>query len=211
MEVENQKKEVDKDLTESRRYLGKAIWGATDRLDIYVKLGASDLKVYGREADFRGNDGMTYGAGVRFLVAQAEKPELEAFLDIQGLGFTSQGTVWTQKSQDNDFWWERYDNTYDWREVQFSFFGVWRRQIWQPYIGLSITNIWGDLNRDIYRIADDSAVYQGSAKDEFGENGIPEFVAGGDIFLGDTGRLSGELRFGQGQISFFVGLSELWH
>ena len=212
MEVENQKKEIDGDLTESRRYLGKAIWGATDKFDLYVRLGVSDQKVYADGApDFRGHEGMTYGAGLRFLIAETENPNLQAFFDFQGLGYSSDGTVYVPRTSGDDAWVEKYYNVYDMREYQFSFFAVWKREIWQPYIGFSLINISGDVKRDLYLIADDSEVFEDSSRDEFGENAIPEFVAGGDISLGDAGRLSGELRFGQGEISFFVGLSELWH
>jgi hypothetical protein len=99
MEVANQKVEIDNDLTESRRYLGKAIWGATDRLDFYVKLGVSDFKVYADHyPDFRGEEKMTYGGGARYLLAEAENPDLEAFIDFQGLGFSSPGSVWLTRS-----------------------------------------------------------------------------------------------------------------
>jgi hypothetical protein len=212
LEIENQKKEIDGDLTESRRYLGKAIWGATDRFDLYVRLGVSDQKVYADGAPgFRGHEGMTYGAGIRFLIAETAKPNLQVLFDFQGLGYSSNGTVYVPRTSGDDAWVEKYDNVYDMREYQFSLFAVWKREIWQPYIGFSLTNISGEVKRDLYLIADDSEVFEKSGKDEFGENAIPEFVAGGDINLGTSGRLSGELRFAQGEISFFVGLSELWH
>jgi hypothetical protein len=186
LEIENQKKEIDGDLTESRRYLGKA-------------------------PGFRGHEGMTYGAGIRFLIAETAKPNLQVLFDFQGLGYSSNGTVYVPRTSGDDAWVEKYDNVYDMREYQFSLFAVWKREIWQPYIGFSLTNISGEVKRDLYLIADDSEVFEKSGKDEFGENAIPEFVAGGDINLGTSGRLSGELRFAQGEISFFVGLSELWH
>ena len=95
MEVENQKKKIDDELVESRRYLGKAIWGATDRIDLYVRLGISDQKVYAQGApDFRGDEAMTYGGGVRLLIAETESPNVQAFLDFQGLGYSSKGTVY---------------------------------------------------------------------------------------------------------------------
>ncbi len=212
MEVENQKVEFDNDLTESRRYLGKAIWGATDRLDFYVKLGVSDLKVYtDHYPDFRGQEKMTYGGGIRYLLAQAEDPDFEFFIDLQGLGFSSQGSILMMRQEGNDLWFEKHYGDYDWREFQLSFFAAWKRDIWQPYIGFALLNVQGKVSRDLYIVADDVVVYQKSSSDDFSEGTIPRIVIGSDFPLGGSGRLSGELTFSQGNISFFVGLSELWH
>jgi hypothetical protein len=212
MEVENQKVEIDNDLTESRRYLGKAIWGATDRLDFYVKLGVSDLKVYTNHyPDFRGQEKMTYGGGIRYLLAQAEDPDFEAFIDFQGLGFSSPGSVWLMRADSNNVWLEKHYSDYDWREFQLSFFAAWKRDIWQPYIGFALLNVRGKVSRDLYIVDGDVEMYQASGSDKFSEGTIPQIVVGSDFALGGSGRLSGELKFSQGQISFFVGLSELWH
>ncbi len=212
MEVENQKVEIDKDLTESRRYLGKVIWGATDRLDFYAKLGISDLKVYGSDyPDFRGEEKMTYGGGVRWMIVTASDPDFEAFLDFQGLGFSSPGSVWQMKGEDEDVWFEKTSAMYDYREFQLSFFAAWKREIWQPYLGLALLNARGNVERDVYTVSDGVEVYEGSTKRDFSESVIPQIVVGSDFLLGGSGRLSGEFRFNQGQISFFVGLSELWH
>ena len=212
MEVENQKVEIDNDLTESKRYLGKAIWGATDRLDFYVKLGVSDLKVHtGHYPDFRGQEKITYGGGIRCLLAEAENPALQAFIDFQGLGFSSPGSVWLMRDEGNDVWLEKHHSDYDWREFQLSFFAAWKRDLWQPYIGFALLNVQGKVSRNLYIVSDDAEVYQASSSDEFSEGTIPQIVVGSDFPLGGSGRLSGELKFSQGHISFFVGLSELWH
>ena len=212
MEVENQKVEIGNDLTESRRYLGKAIWGATDRLDLYAKLGISDLKVCtDHYPDFRGDEKMTYGGGIRYLLAGADDPKFQAFIDFQGLGFSSPGSVWMMRDQGNDVWFEKHYSDYDWREYQLSFFAAWKREIWQPYIGFALLNAQGTVTRDLYIVADDVEVYQESSSDDFSEGTIPQMVVGSDFLLGGSGRLSGELKFSQGNISFFVGLSEFWH
>jgi hypothetical protein len=211
MEVANQKVEIDNDLTESRRYLGKAIWGATDRLDLYVKMGISDLKVYtDHYPDFRGEEKMTYGGGIRFLLAEAADPDFQAFIDFQGLGFSSPGSVLMMRGDGEDVWFEKHYSEYDWREYQLSFFATWKREIWQPYIGFSLLSVRGEVSRDLYIVADEVEVFQESSSDEFSEGAIPQLVIGSDFPLGGSGRLSGELTLSQGNISFFVGLSELW-
>jgi hypothetical protein len=212
MEVANQKVEIDNDLTESRRYLGKAIWGATDRLDFYAKMGVSDLKVYtDHYPDFRGDEKMTYGGGVRYLVAEADDPDFQAFIDFQGLGFSSQGSILMMRDEGSNVWFEKHYSEYDWREYQLSFFAAWKRDIWQPYVGFALLNARGEVNRGLYIVSDDTEVYQESSSDEFSEGTIPRLVIGSDFSLGGNGRLSGEMTFSQGNISFFVGLSELWH
>jgi hypothetical protein len=67
------------------------------------------------------------------------------------------------------------------------------------------------VSRDLYIAADGVEVYQESSSDDFSESTIPQIVVGSDFQLGGGGRLSGELKFSQGNTSFFVGLSELWH
>jgi len=212
MEVENQKVEIGNDLTASKRYLGKAIWGATDRLDFYAKIGISDLKVYtDHYPDFRGEEKITYGGGIRFLLAEAKNPDIQAFIDFQGLGFSSPGSVWLMREEGNDLWFEKHYSDYDWREFQLSLFAAWKRDIWQPYIGFALLNVQGKVSRDLYIVANDVEVYQASSSDEFSEETIPQLVVGSDFALGGSGRLSGELKFSQGNVSFLVGLSELWH
>jgi hypothetical protein len=212
MEVENQKVEIDKDLTESRRYLGKAIWGVTDRLDFYAKLGVSALNVYSDYyTDFRGDEQMTYGGGIRYLLIRTEDPGLDFILDFQGLGFSSTGSVWRVRGEDDDVWFEKTYATYDWREYQFSFFTTWTREIWQPYVGFALLSARGEVARDLYIVSDDVEVYQDGNTNEFSESVIPQLTVGSDLMLGGTGRLSGEFKYSQGHVSFFVGLSELWH
>jgi hypothetical protein len=212
MEVANHKVEIDDDLTESRRYLGKAIWGVTDRLDLYIKMGISDLKVYtGHYPDFRGEQKITYGGGVRLLLAEYGDPGLQAFIDFQGLGFSSPGSIRMTRGEGDHVWFEKYYSDYDWREYQLSLFAVWEREIWQPYIGLALLNVQGEVNRDLYIVSGGVEVYQGSSIDEFSEGTIPQLVIGSDFPLGGSGRFSGELILSQGNVSFCLGLSELWH
>ena len=212
MEVANQKVEIDNDLTESRRYLGKAIWGATDRLDFYAKLGVSDLKVCtDHYPAFRGEEKITYGGGIRYLLAQTQNQDFEAFIDFQGLGFSSPGSISMMREEGGDLWFEKHYSDYDWREYQLSLFATWKRDVWQPYVGFALLNVQGEVSRDLYIVADGVEVYQESSSDEFSEGAIPQLVIGSDFPLGGSGRLSGELTLSQGNISFFVGLSELWH
>jgi hypothetical protein len=212
MEVENQKVKIGDDLTEARRYLGKAIWGATDRLDFYLKLGVSELKVYADHyPDFRGHEKMTYGGGVRFLIADSEDPSFQAFIDFQGLDFSSPGSVMMMRGEGDDIWFEDHRTEYDWREYQLSVFAAWKREIWQPYVGFAILSVQGKVGTDLYILEDGEEMYQESTSDDFSEDTIPRLIIGSDFLLGGSGRLSGELILSQGNVSFFVGLSELWH
>src|SRR5512137_1994255 len=83
-EIEKQKKDLDGDLATSTRWLGKAIWGVTDKLDLYARLGASDLTIpVAGGPDFHGKRGMTWGGGGRYMVAEVPKPAVKTYLDIQ--------------------------------------------------------------------------------------------------------------------------------
>jgi hypothetical protein len=211
MEVENQKKEIEQDPVESRRYLGKAIWGAADWLDLYVKLGVSDLKVYPDDGPtFRGSESMTYGGGGRVSLLETESPHTLLFFDVQGLSYRSDGEVMVPQLVDSDDYVDRYVNEYRWNELQFSLFTVWQREIWQPYVGFCLTNAWGRVERGVYRIGDEGEHFLTSDSNEFSEFPMTELILGSDFQLGGTGRLCGELRFGNDKVSFMVGLSELY-
>jgi hypothetical protein len=205
-ELENQVKKLGTDQATSKRMLGKAVWGATDKLDVYAKLGASDLKVAVVDArDFRGKRGMTWGAGARYLVGQMPHG-INAFVDVQALSFSTRGTV----SRDfEEGYSERYADKYKWNEVQISCFGVWQRDVFSPYVGIGLTNIFGRVTKDVYRTGVEGVLDHDAYN--FREDAIPEMILGVDFGLGGTGRLSGELRYSEDEdISFFLGASELW-
>ena len=211
MEVENQKKQIEGDPVESRRYLGKVIWGFRDNVHLYVRLGASDLDVYADGSPtFRGSEGMTYGGGATFQVMEVESPHLMVLFDIQALSYYSEGSIVVPKSLDSDYWLERYENRYRWNELQFSIFTAWQRERWRPYVGLTMTNAFGEVRKDLYRITDDGPDFLQTETSDFGEDAIPEMVIGMDVGLGGTGSLTGELRIGEKDLSFAVGLSELF-
>jgi hypothetical protein len=204
-ELENQVKNLGGDQATSKRMLGKAVWGVTDKLDVYAKLGASDLKVVVVDAqDFKGKRGMTWGAGARYLVGQMPH-KVNAFLDIQALSFYTKGKVWGEIDGSP----AAYTDRYKWNEVQISCFGVWQRAIFAPYVGIGITNIFGRVTKDVH-ITGIDGVYDHDAYN-FREDAIPEVILGVDFDLGGTGRLSGELRYSEDEdISFLLGASELW-
>jgi len=203
-ELENQAKKLDKDHTTSKRLVGKAIWGVTDKLDLYARLGASDLKVAVTDArDFEGQRGMTWGGGARYRVAEMPH-SLNAYIDAQMLAFTSTGSVW----RDFEGYSDRYADRYKWNEIQFSCFAAWQRDVFSPYAGFGITNIFGRLTQDVFRTG--VGLYDHAAHN-FRQDAVPEAILGVDFNLGGSGRLSGELRYSDdGDISFVLGASELW-
>jgi len=207
-EIENQVKNLDQDQATSKRWLGKIIWGPTDRLDLYARLGASDLKVGVDGArDYEGKRGMTWGGGARYLVAEVPEPKVKTYIDAQMLSFYTKGDVW----RDFDGYSEKYADRYKWNELQLSFFGVWERDFFSPYVGFGITTIFGRVTKDVYRISGGVEDLYGQDAYDFREDAIPEMILGVDIGLGGTGNLSAELRYSdQEDISFFVGASELW-
>jgi hypothetical protein len=211
MEVENQKKEVEGDPVESRRYLGRIIWGFRDNIDLYARLGVSDLCVRAAGSPvFNGSEGMTYGGGATVRLMEIDSPHMMVLFNIQALSYYSEGEVVVPMSLGGDYWVERYDNRYKWNELQFSAFTTWERETWEPYIGLSITNAFGEVTKDLYRITESGQEFLGTDGNEFSEDAIAELVLGVDVGLGGTGRLSGELRIGEKDLSFVVGLSELY-
>ena len=211
MEVEDQQKEIEGDPVESRRYLGKIIWGVTDKVDLYARLGVSDLKVHADGSPaFRGSEGMTYGGGVTFQFMEIESPHLTALFNVQALSYYSEGDVVVPMSLGSDYWVDKYDNRYRWSELQFSVFTQWERERWEPYIGLSVTNAFGEVRKNMYRITEGGQDFLGTETNEFSEDAIPELILGADVGLGGTGRLTGELRISSKDLSFVVGLSELY-
>jgi hypothetical protein len=211
MEVENQKKEIEGDRVESRRYLGKIIWGFRDNIDLYARLGASDLRVRAAGSPtFDGSEGMTYGAGATARVMEIDAPHMLILFNIQALSYYSKGDVVVPMSLDGDYWVERYDNRYRWNELQFSVFTTWERETWEPYLGVAVTNAFGEVRKNMYRITEGGEDYLKTEKNDFSEDAIAELVLGMDVGLGGTGRFSGEIRIGEKNLSFVVGLSELY-
>jgi hypothetical protein len=210
-EIENQKKEIENDPVESRRYLGRIIWGATDWMDVYARLGASDLTVRAAGSPvFEGSEGMTYGGGVTFRFLRMNQPDLHGLFSIQALSYYSEGSIVVPRSYDGDHWVEKYNNRYRWNELQFSVISTWNRDRWHPYLGLAVTNAFGEVSKNLYRMTSGSFDFVGSETNDFSEDAIAELVLGLDVGLGGTGNLSGELRISEKDLSFVVGLSELY-
>lgn len=211
MEVENQKKEVEGDPVESKRYLGKIIWGFRDNIDLYARLGVSDLRVRASGSPvFNGSEGMTYGGGATIRVMEIDAPHMMVLFNVQALSYYSEGEVVVPMRLDGDYWVERYDNRYRWNELQFSVVATWEHDTWEPYMGISLTNAFGEVRKDLYQITGDGQEFMGTDSNEFSEDAIAELVLGMDVGLGGTGRLSGEIRIGEKDLSFVVGLSELY-
>jgi hypothetical protein len=210
-EGEEQIKRIDGDEMRSRRYIGKFIWGATDRLDLYAKLGASDLRVNGH-SEFPDFDtparSMTWGGGAKYMVARLAEPELIAYLDLQMLAFSAESSMDIEKTTDQGETYTEYHKTgYDYREIQFSFVTTWHHDVFAPYCGFGLTNLFGHVNRAV-----SSEVGSGTYANDFRESAVPELILGMDLALGGTGRLSAEIRLSDdSDISYFIGLSELKH
>lgn len=208
---EVQKKYVDEDLATSRRGLGKVIWGATDRLDIYAMLGASNLRVAVCDCDggdYQGKRAMTWGGGARLGIMSLEMPKLMTYADVGLLSFQNKGTVWRSFE---DGYTERYAGRYKWNEFRISLMAVWQRPHFMPYVGCSITSVFGNVSRDVYRISGGVEQFVGRDTNDFREDAIPEVVLGTDIALGGTAKVGCEMRYSADEdISFLIGASELW-
>jgi hypothetical protein len=210
-EMESQVKNVEDDQASSTRLLGKVTWGALECVDLYAKMGASDLKIEvpGLQ-DYEGKRGMTWGCGARAMLLETKRPTIGAFVDVQLLSFYTKGTVW--RSIEEYGYVEKDVNRYKWNEVQASLVAVWQRPLFQPYIGFGLTNVFGHVTGDVYRVTGALEEFDSHRSHDFREDAIPEGIAGIDINLGGTGKLSAEIRYGEERdISFFVGASELWH
>jgi hypothetical protein len=211
LEMENQIKNVDEVPASSKRFLTKMIWGAADRLDLYARLGASDLEIEVPGAqDYHGKRGMTWGGGARFAVAELPAYSISAYADLQFLSFYTDGVVW--RASEEDAYLEKFADRYKWNEWQMSFVAVWSRPIFRPYLGLGITGASGNVTKDVYWVTATEETYQGQSYEEFSTGAVPELIMGIDFALGGTGTLSGEIRYSDdGDVSFFVGASELLH
>jgi len=210
-EMESQVKNVEDDQASSTRLLGKVTWGMLECVDLYAKLGASDLKIeVPYLQDYQGKRGMTWGCGARAMLIETYRPAIGAFVDLQFLSFYTKGTVW--RIDEEYGYLVRQHNRYKWNELQASLVAVWQRTIFQPYVGFGLTNVFGHVTGDAYIIENQQESVAGHRSENFREDAIPEGIAGIDISLGGTGKLSAEIRYGDEQdISFFVGASELWH
>jgi hypothetical protein len=214
VEGEEQIKRIDGDLLKSRRYVGKVVWGATERLDVYARLGVSDLRVEDPDyPDFETSPrSMTWGGGARYFVAGLEKPKLAAYVDLQMLAFFAKSSVDIRRTAeyngDVDTYLETYWARYKYNEIQFSFITKWDHEVFEPYAGFGLTNVFGHVDREVR-----SEIQTGAEKsgNDFREYGIPELIMGLDVGLGGTGRLSAEIRLSNdSDVSYFIGLSELY-
>jgi len=207
-EYEMQKKNVDDDRATSQRGLGKFIWGVTDRVEVYAKLGASNLKVVVADAqDYEGKRAMTWGGGLRAGLMSVERPKIRTYVDVQMLSFFTKGAVWRDSEGDT----YKYSDRYKWNEVQISIVGVWERAIFMPYMGLGISNIFGNVSKDVYRVTGSFEKLIKHDAHDFREDAIPELMLGMDVGLGGTGRLNCEMRYSVDEdVSFSIGVSELW-
>jgi hypothetical protein len=210
-EVEHQAKKLDQDPTRSRRYLGKVIWGASDRVDLYAKLGASHLIVDAPGAPgFRGDDRMTWGGGARVGLAEIESPNLFIYGDVQAISYSSKADILVARFEGDDSWIDRQHTKYKWNEIVISFIAAWDRPVFRPYTGFNITNVWGFVERDIYRVYEDIEEPAGHSRSEYREDAIPELILGVDLGIGGSGNVSGEIRFSEGgEVSYFIGVSEM--
>jgi hypothetical protein len=208
VEYETQNKKIGDDESSSWRWLTRIAWGPTDNVDLYARIGAANFKVDAASGGtFNGDAGAAYGLGFRYARMVNTKHNLLFFGDFQYLGFTSKGEMEVDK-YDEQFGYaytEVWSNKYWWGEYQLSFMLSWQRSIWIPYAGLGITWIQGKVDRVVMGAGEP---YSGT--DEFSEGAIPEFVCGMDFPLKGTAKFSWEIRYGGDDVSYFMGLNELW-
>ncbi|MGQ9603817.1 MAG: hypothetical protein ACUVUU_06345 [bacterium] len=213
LEGEEQIKRVDGDIIKSRRYIGKIIWGMTDCIDIYGKLGASDLRVEGLEYSRlkAAPRSMVWGGGLRYRIIRTSEPDLIAYLDLQLVSFNCKVTSTFRKTVEVGGKVESYEENhlvrYRYREAQVSFIGKWEHRVFSPYGGFALTNVFGHVDRKVQSEIWDEPLVKGN---DFRQYGIAEGIMGLDLELGGTGTLSIELRYSDsGDISCAIGLSEL--
>jgi hypothetical protein len=133
----------------------------------------------------------------------AEEPKVRTYLDVQMLTFTTDGTVWRHFE---DGYTEKYFDRYKWNEVQISCIGVWDRPYFVPYLGVGITNVFGNVTKDV--TGGPEPVHDAY---DFREDAIAEAILGLDIPVAGSARVGCEVRYSVDQdISFSIGASELW-
>lgn len=212
LEAEEQIKWVDEDLIKSRRFVGKFIWGAMENLDLYARLGASDLRVDAPGyPDFETPaQNMAWGGGARYGMVAPCQPDILAYVDLQMLSFFSDNTVEVEKV---DNWGNGYTDVHDigykYNEIQLSIVGKWAHEYFSPYIGFGLTHIFGHVER---KVTSELETGSTASENDFREDAVPELILGMDFDLGGTGRFSSEMRLSnESDISFFLGVSELLH
>jgi hypothetical protein len=212
LEYEQQNKNVGDDKSSSWRWLTRIAWGVSEEFDLYARVGAANLKVDRQGGGtFNGDPSAAYGLGGRFTTSLSEEHNVLFFADFQYLGFTSKGKMSLEKYDDfSGSYTEVWSDKYWWGEYQFSALLVWQRSVWVPYAGLGLTRVDGKVDKNLYIDTDGRPYFAGSETSEFSESVIPEFVFGMDFPLKGTAKFSWELRYGGDDVSYFMGLSELW-
>ncbi len=212
VEYETQKKTIGEDESSSWRWLTRLAWGPVDDIDLYARIGAANFKVDAEGGGtFNGDASGAYGLGVRYARFVSEKHDLLFFGDFQYLGFASKGEMRVDKYDDfSGRYTEVWSNKYWWGEYQLSLLMSWQRSIWIPYAGLGLTWIQGKVDRVLHIDTGGDPYFVGRSSEEFSEQMIPEFVFGMDFPLKGTAKFSWELRYGGDEVSYFMGLNELW-
>jgi hypothetical protein len=183
-----------------------------DNLDLYARLGASDLRVKtpGKTQFEVPPRNMTWGGGARYAIANPYGPTLSTYADLQMLTFYSENTVAIAETDwSGDGYIDEHYARYKYNEIQASLVISWQHDLFQPYIGFGLTNIFGHVDRVHYSGAGLGVTREGH---DFREDAIPELILGMDGNLGGTARVSAEIRLSnESDISFFIGVSELLH
>jgi hypothetical protein len=206
VEYETQNKKVGDDESSCWRWLTRIAWGPHDDVDLYARIGAANFTPDTPPGvAFSGDPGAAYGLGIRYAKLVSPKHDLLFFGDFQYLGFSTKGDIRVYEPY-STVWF----NKYWWGEYQLSLMVSWQRSIWIPYAGLGITWIQGKVDWNQYMGQDDDLTFTARGTEEFSEGAIPEFVFGMDFPLKGTAKFSWELRYGGDDISYFMGLNELW-
>lgn len=213
LEAEEQIKRVDGDIIKSRRYLGKITWGMAENLDIYAKLGATDLRVEGSDYPRlkAAPRSMVWGGGLRYQIIKTSRPDLLAYIDLQLISFNCKVRSTFQRSLDVGGEIQTYSEDhfvkYRYREAQVSLVGKWEHQVFAPYAGFALTNVFGHIERQVESEIWAEPLIDGN---DFRQYGIAEAILGMDLDLGGTGRLSIEIRYSDSSdLSYAIGISEI--
>lgn len=206
VEYETQNKKVEDEDYSSWRWLTRVAWGPHDKVDLYARIGATNLKVdMNTGQTFNGDPSAAYGLGIRYATPVSVKHNVLILGDFQYLGFTCKGSVGVEAVDDTGaVYIERLPNKYWWGEYQLSAMVVWQRPIWIPYAGVGITWVNGKAD-NLLALGADREI------SEFSEGPVGEFVFGMDLPLKGTAKFSWEARYGGERVSYFMGLNELWH
>ncbi|NQT26739.1 hypothetical protein HQ585_15390 [candidate division KSB1 bacterium] len=104
----------------SKRILGKCVWGATSKIDLFITMGSVGLKMQSEESgvsDYEDKKRFAIGFGLNVeLASRSKSSPYSIWVNAKTLRFESSGTYYIYDNTGNSEW--QSDFTYDWREAQ---------------------------------------------------------------------------------------------